>query len=102
MGKAEIKQIVTMICGCCQLPIPAAKHVEHLKYIVQKRWSHMNTWDDWYHRFEMDYLRTRVVFCNGLVLFKQNLIATDLGGYPGYEKFGRNLFNSLKKNNNFN
>lgn len=92
----EKARIVGMICGCCHLPISASEHVQHLRTIVQKRWSHMNTWEDWFQQYEMDYLRTKVIFSNGLVVFKQNLIATNLGGSPAYKNLGQNLFNSLK------
>lgn len=95
-AKTDMKRVVGLICGCCQSPISADLHVDHLKSIVHKRWSHMNTWDSWFQQFEMDYLRTKVIFSNGLIVFKQNLVATDLGGSPGYKNLARELFKALK------
>ncbi|XP_055302575.1 uncharacterized protein LOC129568553 [Sitodiplosis mosellana] len=97
-GKAEKNQIVGMICGCCQIMVGADMHAKHLKSIVEKRWSNLNTWQTWFEQFEIDYLRTKVIFSNGLVVFKQNLIGTDsYGNYgPAYKTLGRNLFNALK------
>lgn len=93
----ETRKIVGLICGCCQHRIEPVSHVGHLKSVVQKRWLNTNTWDNWYQRFEIYYLKTRVIFGNGLVVHKQNLIATDLGGYPAYSKLAKTLFKSLKE-----
>lgn len=58
------------------------------------------TWDGWFRRFEMQFLKTKVVFRNGLVLYKQNLIRTDLGNYQGFLKLAKNIFDSIKVEKN--
>lgn len=95
--KTEMKRIVGLVCGCCHHTISAGEHVAHLKSVAYKRWSNMVTWEEWFQQFEMDYLRTKVIFGNGLVVFKQNLIATDLGGSPGYKHLAQELFKEFKK-----
>lgn len=98
--KAKIHEI-GVICGCCDTMIEADMHARHLKLIVEKRWSNLNTWNTWFQQFEMDYLRSKVVFSNGLVVFKQNLIATESYKNYGraYKTLGQNLFNTLQRCN---
>lgn len=97
---AKIHEI-GVICGCCDDMMEVDMHSRHLKAIVEKRWSNLNTWNTWFQQFEMDYLRTKVVFSSGLVVFKQNLIATDSYKSYGlaYKSLGQKLFNTLQRCN---
>lgn len=91
--------IVGIVCGCCQTSLDSNMHAQHLKMIVEKRWSTMNKWESWFQQFEMDYLKTKVIFSNGLVVFKQNLLNIEKYGYGrAYKTLARNLFNAQRKN----
>lgn len=91
------RKIDGLICGCCRKEIAPNSHVKHLEAVAQKRWSIGITWEKWFTRFMVDYLKTKVIFVNGLVVFKQNLIATDLGGDPAYKQLARRIYGSLTK-----
>lgn len=80
-------QIVRVICGCCQKEMPPHAHDDHLKSLVQSRWSKRAADEYAFERFDAQYLRTKVIFDNGLVAFKQNLLATEIGGYWAFRKF---------------
>lgn len=93
--------MVTLICYCCNREIQPNKYVDHLKSMAEQRWNKNSislTWDGWFRRQEMQFLKTKVVFSNGLVLFKQNLICTDLGNHAGFTKLVKQIFDSLKSN----
>lgn len=66
--------------------------------MAKTRWnkSSVLTWDGWYRRFEMQFLKTKVVFANGLVLYKQNIAYTDLGNHAGFKKRAEQIYKSLK------
>lgn len=97
----DVRPVVTLICNCCQREIQPNKYVDHLKHMAKQRWNKNAisiTWDGWFRRQEMQFLKTKVVFSNGLVLFKQNLIRTNMGNHDGFKKLAKQIFDSLKRN----
>lgn len=98
---ADVKPVVAIICNCCNTEVQPKKYVDHLKFMAKQNWRNgaiPPTWDGWYRRFEMQFLKSKVVFRNGLVLFKQNLKCTDLGNHAGFTELAKGIFSSLPKN----
>lgn len=95
----EANLVVSLICNCCQREIQPHTHVEHLKLMAELRWNENSkpNANDWFRRFEMDFLKTKVVFSNGLVLYKQNLIKTNIGNYAGFFRLAEQIFQSLER-----
>lgn len=96
-----IALICPVICNCCRSvdEMPPNEYADHLKSTVQRHWKKKaipRTWDSWYRRQEMQFLKTKVVFPNGLVLFHQNVIATDFGDHRSFKKFAKKIFDSLE------
>lgn len=96
-GLMENKSVIAFICGCCQRKIAANSLVSHLKSRAQQQWSGTYNWEAWFLQFQAKYFRTKVVFANGLVMFKLNLMATVLGGYSGFMELARELFDSMQQ-----
>lgn len=99
---ACVNPVVTLICSCCGLEIHPSTFMAHLKFMAKKQWnkkvgSFQPTWDGWFRRFDMQFLKSKVVFGNGLVLYNQNLIRTDIGHYDDFKQRAEQLFKSLKK-----
>ncbi|XP_031636739.1 uncharacterized protein LOC116349459 [Contarinia nasturtii] len=95
IGINGTRPIAGLICGCCKMDISPQTHVSHLKAVAQERWSKGKTWNAWYRQFIMDFLKTKVLFDNGLVVYKQNLVATNIGGYSGFKNLAEQLYESL-------
>lgn len=78
--------IDSVICGCCNKTMSPTQHKNHLNSKVQERWQKGYVTESEYQKFKRnsDFLKTKIVFKNGLVAFKQNLIATEIGGYKNF------------------
>lgn len=84
---------------CCQGEIQPNTYLEHLKRIEKERWHRHSqlSADEWFHHFETHLLKTKIVFANGLVLFRQNLIQTTFGNYNGFVNLAYQIYQSLEK-----
>lgn len=99
MIDADVKPVLTFICDCCKLDISPSTFYEHLKLMAMERWHHKMgslTWDGWFRQFEIDFLKSKVVLSNGLVLYKQNLKCTDMGDHADFKNRAKEIFSSLK------
>lgn len=76
-----------VICGCCQKKMHPYNHDDHLEEVVEKRWPNAIPKEGAFNRFDMEYLKTKVIFSSGLVVFKRNLMITALGGYWKFRQF---------------
>lgn len=74
-----------VICGCCNRWMDPIQHENHLKSKAQERWPKYAATKQAYQNFKRNYLKTRIIFNNGLVAYKQNLIATDIGEFKKFE-----------------
>lgn len=69
-------KVIRMICANCPHEILPNNYVNHLRNEAKdygKESEKPLKWDDWYHQCEMTFLRSKVIFSNGLVLYKQVL-----------------------------
>lgn len=95
--KIADKAIALYICNCCQKEFQPKDYRDHLLKDAELRWRAKLTWKCWYQRFEATFLRTKAIFGNGLVVFNQNLKATDFGNYASFKEFSKELYESLKQ-----
>lgn len=79
--------------------MPPSEYADHIKEEANKCFKKSaipRAWDCWYRRQEIPFLKTKVVFPNGLILFHQNVIATDFGDHREFKKFVRKIYDSLE------
>lgn len=99
--EVEEKSVVAILCYCCHQEIQPSKYVDHIKFMAKHRWNKGDlTLDGWIRRQDIQFLKTRVVFSNGLVLYKQNIICTDLGNHSGFIELAKKIYNLLKLKQN--
>lgn len=99
IGDGVDTEVIALICDCCQNEMPPHEYAEHLKAEANKCLKKSvipRTWDCWYRRQEIPFLKTKVVFPNGLVLFHQNVIATDFGNHRRFKRFTKKIYELLK------
>lgn len=76
------------------------EYADHLKSEATKCWNAKAiplTWDGWYRRQEIQYMKTKIVFSNGLVLFHQNVSATDFGNHKRFWKNSKKMYEALRE-----
>lgn len=100
MVDEDIKPVVSLLCGCCQNEIQPNKYVDHFKFMAQHRWNGKSnlTWDGWYRQIEMEFMRTKIVFKNGLVVDKRSAVRTNIANFDGFKEMAKNTYDSLKNN----
>lgn len=82
----EPAPIDSVICGCCNQQMTPTQHENHLNSKAQERWRKHRVTEPEYQKFKRktNFLKTKIMFKNGLVAFNQNLIATEIGGYKKF------------------
>lgn len=75
-------QISHLICGLCNATVRPEHYFGHIEmdqsiFQISNASFQGDPWESYYQKLYMDYLRTKVVFGNRLVVFKQNLIFSE-------------------------
>lgn len=92
----EQKQVAAIICGHCNSDISQDVYAEHLKKEAHQLWiKGITDWDKWMTNFEKAFMKTKVIFMNGLVVSTENLLACDISNYDGFKKCAREMFDEL-------
>lgn len=91
----EEKLATAYICGCCHSEMEPKLFAQHLKN--KFRYRRFDTTSEWHRRIEIVFLKTRIVFPNGLVFFEQNLLGTSFSRFNGFKNLVKELADSMKR-----
>lgn len=122
MKKVFNNQVIYLICGYCDQKVESDDYFSHVSTHIypwkclhcdfhaidlddlmehdELEHSSSNIFDDIFKNhsnlLEMNYFQTKVVFGNGLVLIKHNLIGTKIGDRPVFDQFMIEYGDSLR------